>query len=391
MRTRGLTLLEMLVSSAVSALVITFAVSTFTTMTRMRRDGMRQMEVQSAGALGLKQLEWDLVNAGYHFPAPAFAAHIFNAPTQLLPGEGGHETIDQTQGCATGGLAPGSDAVEIITGRADFVAGKVMSVDLLGLGPSPNQDHVVVMQATTPFSSIEAATGVVLFTDGSGEACVGKVIAGPAGTSPPNITVRMLDRTFANVTDWHAYYPSCPKAGMSVFRLDQRRRYFVCAEPQPDGGFVNSLYRQVAQAEPGYIYDGQPKDRLQSGVEDLAVSARVYAKSGALRTATADCAPASLGGVAQSLCNCNASSTSACDLNRDPDFVAGRLTANSWASWVAGATVKVVALGDRPLDATVGGGGRPAAMDHPAGAPDGKRRLMFDSTVGFVNFTQVRP
>jgi hypothetical protein len=36
-------------------------------------------------------------------------------------------------------------------------------------------------------------------------------------------------------------------------------------------------------------------------------------------------------------------------------------------------------------------GGRPPLKDMPGGTPDGHQRVMLDSTLGFVNFVQVRP
>jgi hypothetical protein len=424
---RGMTLLEILTSAAIAAVTMVVAANIFVTMAKLRRDGERLLEVQAAGVSGAKQMEWDLVNAGDHFPAPSFASHIYNAPQRLGPGVGGNNWIDTSQGCGNKGgrLALGSDAIELVWGDRNFVAGKVTSVDLLaptGSTYNPQQDHVVVMQSTVPFNSTANPGAVVLFTDLSGEACIGQVLAGPQGTIPPNIMVRMLDRDFEPVADKNAYYPNCPRNGMSIFRMGGRKRYYVCSEtppPPPDGGVStpqNTLYVQSSGPElASFVYDEGKypieceQQVVQTGIDAVQIAPIVRVKdpmlaaawpsatttSGGTTTTNSECtATATKDGGTSVLCNCNDSQQSVCNFDNDPDTgiysTTPRLTANSYTSWVTGVNITIAAVGERPLYAT-DGGGRPPLKDMPGGTPDGHQRVMLDSTLGFVNFVQVRP
>jgi prepilin-type N-terminal cleavage/methylation domain-containing protein len=388
---RGLTLIELMTAAAISVVAVTVAASVFTALARTRRDAMRLVEIQAAGAVASSELQAQLVNAGYRFPAPAFAVNVRNAVTSLPPGGTAGVVIDATTGCGTGGLAPGTDSVEIVTGRTDIFPGKVAAIDSFPPA-SPTTDHNIVLESFMPFLTTENGVGVVLFADASGESCLGRVYSGPAGSSPPNINVTMIDRDWNDVTAASGpagTYPNCPKIGMTVYRFAQRQRYFICAEPnQPDGGggTSSSLFRQDSQADPaGFTYN-TPPNKIQDGLEDLQVSTRVFARSPTM--VGQDCTPAVGGG--EGFCFCDFSPNSACKLAADMN--APKVTKGAYVSWVSGLRVSVGAIGTRPMATDIPDGGKPQIMDHAVtGASDGLRRVTMDVSLGLPNIVQVLP
>lgn len=384
-----MTLLEVMTAAAVAAIAMTVSASVFTSLIRMRRESARLVEVQSAGAVAMTELQSQLVNAGYRFPAPAFAVNIRNNVTTLPPGgPGTSDVITATTGCGTGGLAAGSDSIELVTGRTDLYPGKVAAVDTLP-SMSPTTDHNVVLESFMPFFTTENGAGVVMFADATGDSCMGRVYSGPAGSSPPNINVTMIDRDWNDVTSAATTYPNCPRAGMTVYRFAQRQRYFVCNEPNAaDGGIGGtSLYRQDALADPvGFTYENQPRQKIQDGIEDLQVAARVYARIPAM--SGQDCTPAVGGG--EGFCFCDFSSSSACQLGADPN--APRVNKSAWVSWVSGLRVSLDTIGARPMVSEAQDAGRPTVMDHTASNTyDGFRRLTLDTSLPLTNVVQVVP
>jgi prepilin-type N-terminal cleavage/methylation domain-containing protein len=389
---RGLTLIELMTAAAISVVAVTVAASVFTALARTRRDAMRLVEIQAAGAISSSELQAQLVNAGYRFPAPAFAVNVRNAVTSLPPGSpagGTGSVIDATTGCGTGGLAAGTDSVEIVTGRPDIFPGKVAAVDSFPPA-SPTTDHNIVLETFMPFLTNENGVGVVLFADMTGESCIGRVYSGPQGSSPPNINVTMIDRDWNDVTSASTIYPNCPKVGMSVYRFWQRKRYFICAEPnQPDGGggTSSSLFRQDSLADPvGFSYL-TPPNKIQDGLEDLQVSPRVFARAPVM--VGPDCTPAVGGG--EGFCFCDFSPNSACKLATG-DINAPKVTKAAWVSWVSGLRVSVGAIGTRPMATDIPDGGKPQIMDHVVtGTSDGLRRVTMDVSLGLPNIVQVLP
>lgn len=385
---RGMTLIEVMTAAAIMSIMMTVAATVFVTIVKQRREAERLVEIQQVGLGALAQMGTELSNAGYRFPAPAFGAHIYNNVTTLSSG-GLAPAYIGTGNCGTGNLAPGTDAIEIVTGNPAFLPGRVQFVDSVA-PTSPLTDHNIVLVAPTPFTLSDVGpSGVALFYGRDGESCIGEVTAGPGSYgSPPQMNVTMLTREYEVVPSAAAYYPNCPRAGMSIYRLMQRKRYFVCEDStQPDGGGVQgALYRQ--QTDPidgGYVYSSPPEE-IQAGVEDLQIAATVRAGLPTPLTGTdADCSPAV--GAGRPTCRCNYTSSSACNLNAPMTA----FDATNPVAHLIGAEITLTTLGMRPMEGQPTDK-RPASRDHPAATtPDGKRRLVTSYTLGMNNITQVKP
>lgn len=390
---RGITLLEVMTAAAIMSVTMTVAVSMLVSVVRQQREAERLLDLQQTGLGAQSQMGTDLSNAGFRFPAPAFGAHVFNNVTSLSSGGASPTFIDTSANCGpTGKLPLGTDAIEIVTGNPMFLAGKVQFVDSV-VPANPVTDHNIVLVGLTPFTLADVGpSGIALFYDRSGESCIGEVTQGP-GTfgSPPQMNVTMLTREFEPVASASTYYPNCPRAGMAIYRYLQRKRFFLCEEPggQPDGGGTpsTSLWRQ--QTDPtdgGYIYDNTQMQKLQEGVEDLQITARVNAgPPTSLLGTDVDCQPGI--GAGRPSCRCNFTPTSACDLTTPP----ASLDATQPVAHLLGAEITLTTLGERPTKGDPNEK-RPASRDHAAGTvADGKRRLLMNYTLGMNNITQVKP
>jgi hypothetical protein len=170
---------------------------------------------------------------------------------------------------------------------------------------------------------------------------------------------------------------------MSMYRMQMRRRYYVCDEPNGVGGRQFTLYRQTSQVNPsGFSYLGQPQEVVQQGIEDFQVSARVYANSGLSGT---DCFLAT--GTGQPYCMCNQSTGSACDI----DATLSSFTAATKPSWVSGLDIALSVVGSKALPDPLGA---PLTVnDHIIAMPtiDGRRRMVVDANISLNNLTQVFP
>lgn len=380
LRSSGFTLVELLITGAISSLIVTAAVSVFIATTTKQRHSELVIEATNAAALGSSVMEFELSSVGYRWPSAAYGfRHVNNVTSSVSLSSVGSTLISTTGNCdGTGvGLVPGSDVVEVAQGYEFMSPGKVLSITN-GVGTTT---PTVVLSSSLPFTSLETTGSgvgsVLLFVGENGASCVGRVetISGVStdggADAPTTMQMRLLDRTYANAAN-AAYAPNCPSTGgttpMRVFRLGSRTRFMVCgstgagASPNASG-----LYRQSA----GINGKWTAPVRVQDGIEDLQVAPR-YLNTGGVMAATGtgtNCI--TLGTASSSLCTCNDSTPATCKLpagQEEPTLAAvntNRTLTMSMIALVRGASIELSAVSNRPRGRT----------------PDSLRAASFDHTV----------
>lgn len=386
---RGLTLIELMVTIAVSSVIMTAAVSLLVSMSQVKREGERLLEVTSAGSIALAQIEFDLANTGYRFPIPAFGLRIWNnvdAATSIDTAPA--ITVNANCGGPGLGLLPGTDVLEVARGFSEQPPGTVLGVTYGPSGGPPavgaNQVRFNLLTPGFPFNGVEAGSNTVLMaSDPAGNACLLKVAA-PVDYLGPTVVADYLTQDYTFDPDPANHYVSptgirCPRNGDHVYRLSgqiARTRYMICYDPlNPE--VRPALYRQLSVA--GTEVFGVPQ-LMQEGVEDLQVAPRYQERiAGGLGAPAGSCttgAPIS--------CTCDYTSGACTGLNPVPPV----LNANSPVNWLRSITLGLVSISTRQArDGQSRNFLRPALADHPAGAvPDGNKRIVKQRTIALSNF-----
>lgn len=392
-RRRGFTLLELMITVAITSIVIAAAVSVFVTLATQQRAAERLVEAQSSTMVALASMQMDVSNAGYRFPVPAFAVrHIEVDSATSLPSVG-NTTITSTNNCDTAGLVEGTDVLELAEGWPLVGPGKAMAAAVTG-GASVT---FTLGNFGEPFSTTEAVGGVgapavgsvLVFANATGASCLVRVTS----LDRPGLTVgtgTLLDRDYQDLSSG-AFYPGCPAAEMAVYRLGQRTRYMVCKPTTPTTPNAHSLYRQTAGMTGSW---GTPV-RLEEGIEDLQVSMGYSNADGGIASTGATPSCVQLGGPASSFCYCDDQPSGACTLS-GADIEPGltSLTGNSRVSLVRGIRVQLTGMGQRM--AVVGAPNaayrRPASFDHAgmaAAAADNYLRVQQQFSYAFQNLQVV--
>lgn len=368
----GLTLIELMVTVAIMSLLLVAALTVFVAMTETQRLNERIGEASANKLMGAAMIQFDVQNAGYRLPVPAFALRHYNNADGALSLPSVPAPITTTDNCPSpgSGIVAGTDVLEVAQGYAAVgpgrvgavtTAGTTADVTLMGLEPFVPDELVPASVGTLLVFARGPATPPAPADDGA--FCLGQVtVIGPA--APTNVTVQLVNRNLTNAPS-PAYYPSCPAPGMKVFRIASRVRYMVCGTPAATPVEMG-LYRQEAN---GAVW--QPPTLIQTGIEDLQVSPR-YLNRGGIVTATGtgvDC----LGSGNGRLCYCDdnpmAPTCTVPAAQRDTALAA--LTPTSMIALVRGVRVRLTATGDRGASSNSGAKSfvRPAAFDRAAMLP----------------------
>jgi type II secretory pathway pseudopilin PulG len=369
-----MTLIEMMIVVALTSIIMMAAVATFSLMLNQRRRAERILEVTNAITIATSRLQFDLANAGFRFPAGAFAVRIINNvdTSTALKSNIGDITTTQNCGASTFGLVPGTDVIEISIG--DDAATSVPT-------SFPTSTGNTFSFFVSSWNLLPPAIGqVVLVTNAAGDACIGEVTNVSSGTVTAQYLTPDMTATASTGT-----YPNCPGLMMNAYRLGHRVRYMVCHDPA-NPTWPPGLY--VQRAGNNGKFDGMP-ELVQDGIEDFQIAPWYLNVGSAL--SGAGCS--TTGGVSHCVCNDAAGACSGTDphgvMVGDDSRVIDR---NSYRQWVRGLRVGITARGLRATDPTSTQYVRPALFDHAvATTGDGFSRLSESRFVSFVNLTTVKP
>lgn len=298
MRSKGFTLIEVLVASTIALVVLAAATGVFVTSQAQRLRAERELAVSSAVATAFLVIQRDVQNAGAKFTSSLFAARVLDAPASVK--NDSSSAIDSASGCpdASGGLMPGSDVLEIMIGHPERSYGNVTFTKLLG---GNTAQYTTANLAPFGTNDIGGQPRVVVFvsqTTGN-RSCL--ALSDPPTVPRANtLNATLLDRDLLPITSASTVYRACPwqvpldtppppapqpaPQTVVVWALDQRIRYMVC---RPNAGGTTGLYRQVS-TRPDGRFTGIAPTLVQEDIEDLQVSPRIGNDDGAF-SAKPDC------------------------------------------------------------------------------------------------------
>lgn len=420
MRTRkqaGLTLIELMVTVSIFSILMLAALSIFVAMTETQRLNERVSEANANKVLGASTIHFDLQNAGYRLPVPAFAfRHVndVNAATTLRADGAPIPTITTLTGCAAGvGLVPGTDVIEVASG-AEFIApgvvgsvgGSALSPTVTLKFPSTFLDDGGVTDGGSgsiapPFMQSDvlppspAVGSVLVFARGprmpgpdNGAFCAG-IVRNFSVAGSFSVGLDLIDRNFQNIAA-ASYYPvTCPEADMRAYRITSRVRYMVCGEPGNNDPTQMRLYRQRSAAA-GWA---QPEE-LQAGVENLQVSPRYQNLGNVVRPTGSGASCLGAIGSQRELCYCDDAVGASCTpppTQVEPGITS--LSPTTFPSLVRGVRVQLTTTGDRQAlsNADTQNFRRPASFDRPAagGVGDNFVRVVDSLSFSGSNFLVV--
>jgi prepilin-type N-terminal cleavage/methylation domain-containing protein len=363
-KTRGVTLIELIIGAAIAAIILTASSFIMVSMTKMRREARTRMERLSEVFSGLTVMERNFLNAGFHYPSARFAFSVANNVT--TGAIGGYNVADP---CTSGTcIVPGTDVVEVAQGTDS----PFFTVDSINAGTPP----VVVGQFLGgPLPAANTTEQRLIFVlptlpgvGGAPQSCIAKLASGGLSIAAPTIsaaaTMLDIDGSTLSGTYLSNYGQECPRVGMLVGALDQRFRYMSMVTAAGDYG----LYRQIlgpTGTQVSFI-------ELVGGVDNFQVVPLVR-NPGTLCTGA--------------FCECHTpAGTCSLDytLKTSPQF--------ALANQVVGARVTVSSRGvlTQTLDNT-NAVVRDRLADEPAFASDRLVRTVQSQTYMFRNFTQVQP
>lgn len=408
-RFRGVTLIELLVTVAIFSILMLAALSVFVAMTETQRLNERISEATANKMTGAATIHFDMQNAGYRLPVPAFAIrHVNNVDgTTALDavGSAAGTPITTAGNCGAGmGLVAGTDVIEMARGA------EIVGPGTIGAATNAGTTGTVTLNSATstvdagavapPFLGSDVASpatalngSVLVFARGparppaapdDGALCMGRVTGHDPATF--RLDIEFLDRDFAPATA--TYYSNCPQAGMRAYRMVERLRYMVCA---PTAGVVTPPMRRLFRQRGGATGNWAAPEELQAGVENLQVSGRYVNTAGAV-LATPGNAASCTGTGNTRLCYCDdvaAPGTPSCTT---PTAALTALGPTSFVALMRGARIQITATGDRAALSNTAAQNfrRPASFDSPQGAAlDNFVRVVDTITFAGSNFSVV--
>ena len=376
-RSAGFTLLEILVVSAIAAILVVTAASLLVTMSSQRAANRKRLERLTQSFTAMTLLERSMLNAGYHFPSARFGFRVYDNVTTGTFGSLPVGACTNPDGC----IVANTDVLEVVEGAVPQPG--IIGAAFNDAGTSWNIAH---QQPGGPLFLADAGTGdfLLLFGAPDGGNCAGVGKLTNPGSSPIGMytNVRMVDRDLG--TQANTYYSTgngiaaraydCPTAvDMTVSVAISRRLYLVLAT---DAGF--GLYEQSVSpltiGSAAAAGDGGTPLLLARGVDNFQVMPLIRQAGTGFGT-----------GCTNGVCECN--SGASCTLstaNTDTEFAnLGRLV---------GVRVGLTSRGEMTEFGT-GTNVVPPALGNETFAAEAKpiKRTVQTQTYMLRNFAQVSP
>jgi prepilin-type N-terminal cleavage/methylation domain-containing protein len=263
---RGLTLIELMISTAILAVIMTAVVSVVATVLRQRRDKGSRVDTMTNARVALSLMQFDAANAGFRFGSPPLAVRVLQDVTGPFAGTELADTTDCGGSLGTGWtVLDGTDVVEFREGVDGLSPGKVPA-GIIGCagtctisfngGAYPN-----------PFDSPTVGNGSIVMFSNATTGCAAQLTS---DVQTGTLQMLRLDlRTSAAATNYaQAGAGACPAGDMSITGLGRVTRYMICGPPVALVGARPGLFRQTydgAMTQTGFT-------RVQEDIEDLQVS-----------------------------------------------------------------------------------------------------------------------
>jgi prepilin-type N-terminal cleavage/methylation domain-containing protein len=377
---RGLTLIELMITVAISSVVMLAAVQVVMMVSQSRRENERRLEVKSNAMSALALIDFEARSAGYRFSSPVFATRWLNnvdGTEPELTAAGNQISTTANCGLADWGIAPGSDTIEFRLGSELVVPGSASPSPV-----APSTPTALLIAATlNPFDGAGQGAGELLLWTTGTASCLGR--GGTGGVVGSSIPVQLVNQALTAAT--LSAFPGCaaPSTSYNLMRATRRVRFLICQPPASQPDARPGLFQQVALGGAAF---GVPQ-LVQEGVEDLQL-APVLDNAGPNPVTGTGCT------AGRCVCNNSPGTTSACaEYDVNASIVDGS-AAN--ASRVAPFRLRAydVAVTGISMRSRVGRGSnavlerfvRPALFDHAAGtALSGDLRTVERRVMALIN------
>lgn len=383
LRSRGFTLVEMMVALAVMSVIVLAAVLSASSIFSLTQGQARRSSAEAALALATVSLEKLASNAGAGFPNARYAVRVRNNVTTTTTLSGNLPVV--VAGGPVAGVIAGTDVLELSWGNPQFRrAGAV--------APAPTGSQVVVTFGTVALNSIltggdpladeewggaQPATPRVLLitrTQDPLESCLFSF--GSPLTLPVIPVDQVLTERYGVATSSCVVTSPIGVADTLAYKLEGRVRLFVY---QQANGVDLGLYRQNMDTSAVSIGDfenvtvaGQEPEAVALGVENLQLAP--------VLGPNVDGGFPAVGSCSTSFCRCadGADGGMACNLDENGVYLSAL---PSVASLLRAIDAEVTVIGDRRP-----GERRPASFDSPAAAtPDDRRRALAHVSINVNN------
>lgn len=346
-----MTLIELMVVSAISSILMLAAVALLVSMQRTRANSRRRLEKMDQTFTASATLERSLLNTGYHFPSARYGFRVFNnVASGTVQGQ-------QVGGACDTCVVPNTDMFEIVEGSAGpfgRVSGGSIDAGLVLVPPGG------------PLGGGTPGVQLFMFSDGREESCLALGTVSSDGLALESL--EYVDRETLAPQPGN-YFPgsghrnyNCPRPEMFVSVATRRQRFFVS---ESDAG--TRALKVFNLAPTGVFPDAGSASILVNGVDNLQVIPLVDRADGGFAT-----------GCNGETCLCNLTGAS-CVISNTEFLTTERVVGAKIRLSVRSARVDRV-----PVSAT------PQLADETLPADD-TRRMTQEQTFSFRNFVQVQP
>lgn len=277
-RRRGLTLVEIMVATAVGAITLLATVAVVNATRALQEGAERRLTSYQSLNMALFSMTRYLENAGYRFPGQAVIIRNNIEEGVSLRMGAGQESVLRVlrEGAREAGVLSGTDVIEVLVGDRNRGVGMVLSARSSGSDVIVTFENNEAPMFPSEVERLKAQTAQGPFIVFSGD------IAGKLVSCTGLMTGMVKDAEFKvslqDVDGQPARVPNCPQSGMSVFGLGSRRRFMAYQKEESSdkleervGLYVQSSLRNAKGFQNAGILDN-PK-LLAQGVEDLQLAA----------------------------------------------------------------------------------------------------------------------
>lgn len=372
---RGATLVELMMTLAISSVVILAATLAATSMFTMSQGSARQSTAEAQLALSLATIDRTLASTGAGYANARFAFRIRNnVGAGAMAGDASGVLVVDPTNVVTGanpGIIAGTDVIEVAWGdttmrRPGSVTDGTLdqsdtTLNLLNADPLADTEWADVSHIATPFIMITRELN-------PRQSCLAK-ITGIASTAPRRLNIAMLNDDFTTIPAAVCAI-TANNNDVTVYKLEVRRRIFVY---QRAGRTDLGLYVQSADPATGVF--GGNIDALALGVDNLQVAPLLGSEFDGSAVTVGSCSAID-GGV----CACgDRTSAPPCPVST-VGGLGGAAAVGPLNALVRGAVIQLTVRGERRA-----GAGDVASLDHAAIAADGIRRARGEITFNLYN------
>jgi hypothetical protein len=383
-----MTLIELMITLAISSVVVMAAMAVATSMMSMFQGTARKAQAEGQLALGLAIFDRYLANTGMGFSNPRFSFRVYNnVGTASIPNYDGSTTTPVvTFGAAGAGILSGTDVIEVAMADQGLRRPGALAQPLKAAACTNTTGTCSVQLATAdPFLNAElggaASNALILMEDEmnpNSSWCLGRVQSVTNSVTP---TVTFIPLNY-NLQHGVASTEGCTvglPVNATVYVVERRLRFMVY---QQAGGTDLGLYVAFGSAN-GYFPDpsGQPPTLMASGVENLQVRLTIGTTFNQTDNTVGSCTAY----VATSqVCITNevaANVTSMPNIDHSNIPTVSVVSSGNETNWPSGLAFVKSALVELTSRSTASPGGfMPVSMDAPAGSVDGYSRVKAAAT-----------